>query len=312
MQRAQGCDEIRQAMAKFNKGTEKGKFGAKDVGLNYLGLPRGIESSIEGARTILGHPEVIRNLEAAECGWQVQSDRIHEKLTASILHLASGLGARAAEAGDKNAAALDALQKLVGDEDAARVAESVIGWTQSTKIPADVFRQRTWDFVTMRAKADQVAELAEHNDFTLIAVKNKLHAYGDHSRAKRRTSKLVEGTVSAVTLFGPGFGTPIAAHSIGAMWGIGNGGSEESKLLKEVYFAKQMESRKRALRSEAELILLAYQEAIRDKNTPLLICAEAMLAQMVGAVGIPQVLEKPVLNHGSFARQSIANTDLGN
>jgi hypothetical protein len=309
-QRTTGADELRQAMARYSRGSEKGKYGAKDIGLNYLGLPRGLDASMEGANLVLGQPQSIKNLEAAECGWQLQNDQLHEQLWAATLQLAAGLGSHVpAEMRERSADALAVLNKLVGDEEAAKLAESIIGWAQSVKVGADVFRQDRWDFARAREKAELVAEMAEHNDFTMIGVSNKLHHFSDHSRAKRRTSKLVEGTVSAVTMFGPGFGTPIAAQSVGAMWGVSNGGSEESKLLKELYYGKQLESRKRALRTEAELVLAAYQEAVREKNIPLLVCSEALLAQMVGAIGIPRVLEKPVLNHGTFAGQTIANTD---
>jgi hypothetical protein len=310
VQRTSNAEQLRQAMAKYSRGSEKGKFGAKDIGLNYLGLPRGMDASIEGAQLVLGQPESIRNLEAAECGWQLQNDQLHEQLCSVLLELAAGLGSHEPVSGrKKNAEALTKLQKLVGNEQAAKLAESIISWSQSIKVPAEVFRQRDLDFSTLRAKAEQVAEMAEHNDFTMIELKNKLHHFGDHTKTKRKTSKLVEGTVSAVTMFGPGFGTPIAAQSVGAMWGVSNGGSEESKLLKELYYGKQIESRARALRSEAELVLIAYQEAVREKNVPLLVCSEALLAQLVGAIGIPHILDKPVLNHGSFAQQTIANTD---
>jgi hypothetical protein len=311
-QRQPGNDELKQAVEKFSRGSEKGKGGAKDIGLNYLGLPRGMEYSIEGAKVVLDEePEAIKSLEAAECGWQVQNDQLHSQLCAAILKLAAGVGAHGEDGAAKNAEALTELDRLVGSKEAATVAEMVIEWTQKTRVGGDVFKQRTWDFVTLKSKIDEVERIAAHNDFSVIELQNKLHHISDHTKPKRHSARLVEGAVSAVTMFGPGFGTPIAAQSVGAMWGVVNGGSEESKLLKEVYYQKQLESRRRALRDEAEMALNAYQEAIRTKNTALLVCSEALVAQLVGAIGVPKVLEHPVLNHGTFAEQSMANTTDG-
>lgn len=312
VRREPGNDELKQAVEKFNRGSEKGKFGAKDVGFSCLGLPRGLEGSIEGAKLVLGEePEHLKHLEAAECGFQLQSDRLHAQICEAVLKLAAGLGGRGEEAGRRNAAALADLERLVGSKEAAAVAEMVIEWTQKTKLPAGIWQQRPWDFVALKAKVGAAEDIATQHDFSVIGLRNKLHHFSDHGKTKRRSARLVEGTVSAVTMFGPGFGTPLAAHSVGAMWGVGNGGSEESKLLKELYYQKQIESRTRTLRAEAELALTAYQEALRTKNAALLVCSEAMVAQLVGATGVPKVLEHPVLNHGTFAEQSLANTTQG-
>jgi len=306
--------ELENAIAKFSKSSEKGKFGAKDIGLNYLGLPRGLEASIEGAKLVLGEPNAAKNLEAAECAMQIENDRLHRELCGSILQLACGLGSRqAAKSREHNTAALTRLEKLVGSADAAKVAESIISWGQSVgHIRDSVWKQTPLEFIEVQDEANRIAQMAEQHDFAIIGLKNKLHRFSDHTRAKRRGSKFVEGTVSAVTMFGPGFGTPIAAQTVGAMWGVTNGGSEESKLLKEIYYQRQLESRSAALRAEASMILLAYQDALRTKNIPLLVTAEALLAQLVGALGVAQVLDQPVINHGTFAGRTIANTGLGN
>lgn len=304
--------ELKQAVDKFSRGTEKGKGGAKDVGLNYLGLPRGFEASIEGAKLVLGEPaESTKNAEAAEYRRQLQTDRLHAQICAAVLKLAAGLGSHGDDATRKNAEAIGDLERLVGTNEAARVAEFVIEWTQNNKVNEEIFRQPLWDFATIKEKVDEVEQIAEHNDFTVIDVHNKLHHFSDQGQTKRRSARIVEGTVSAVTMLVPGLGAPLAAQSVGAMWGVANGGSEESKLLKELYYQKQIESRRRTLRDEAQMALIAYQEAVASKNGALLVCSEAMVAQLVGALGLPRILEHPTLDHGTFSQQSLANTAQG-
>lgn len=69
---------------------------------------------------------------------------------------------------------------------------------------------------------------------------------------------------------------------------------------------QQLESRRMTLTSETQMCLAAYEEAIRTKNIPLLICSEALLCQFVGAAGIPLVLEHPVINHGIYNSRTLA------
>jgi hypothetical protein len=118
MQIAARSDELEKSVSQFKSGKERGKVGAKDIGLNHMGLPKGLDASIEGANVALDQRESIKSLEAAECAIQEHADAVHEELVGAILQLAAGLGAKpSSDASRKNAEAIATLEKLVGPDE---------------------------------------------------------------------------------------------------------------------------------------------------------------------------------------------------
>jgi hypothetical protein len=298
--------DLDRAVEKYSSNMQKGRSNAKDVAINYIGLPRGFDYSEEGARLSLDQEHDVRSLEAAQCARQQKIDKVHEEIIVAVLQIAAGFGEKNPAVAQQNiVGALGALEHLCGPRDAARMLELVSSFCKS-RIDEKRIAQAPITLAQLREQTALAGQLAMQQDFTMIGIKEKLNGYKDHTKAKQIGGKVVEGTVSVMTIFGPGIGVPIAAQAAGAAWGLANGGSEESKLLKELYYQKELDSRRRVLESEAQLAILSRDQAIHTHNTPLLICSESVLAQLVGAIGIQQLISHPALDHGIFVSQTIA------
>ena len=306
-------DNVEKSIARYNTCAEKGKYGAKDLTLNYFGFPRGFDASIEGAQLVLGQTQPIKSLQAAEYFQQRRIDLAHAAILSAIMQMATGLGCiDSIESQAQVKKGWIALDHVVGGQEANATLSMLVGWKREIRVPERVYVQEAWDMSSLQTKANLAAQLALTNDFSMISLRDKLFSISDKSKPLRVTAKVVEGTVSLFTVLGPGPASPIVAQSLGAAWGLANGGSEESKLLKELYYEKQLQSRKDALKEEAQLALMNYREAIRTRNAPLLICSEAVLAQLIGAVGINQVLEAQAINHRTFVNRQVQTASGGN
>lgn len=299
--------QLDREVTRYSARAQKSRFGAQDILQNYLGLPRGFDYSEEGARLVLDEDTTVKNLEAAVWGKQLRADQLHEQLVVGIMELASGLGSSDPRSGQRRMqSALSDLSLLCGPENAAQAADMLACWSQDLNLSDGAFDQKVMSLSEAQSKAQMAAAIAFDHDLSMIAVKNKLHSYSNHSRVRQVGGKVVEGTVSAVTMLGPGLAIPVAAQVAGATWGMANGGSEETKLLKELYYQKQVDSRKRVLEVEAHTALLGLREAVQTRNQPLLILSESMLAQLVGASGMPQILPVCSIDHRLIVSRTIA------
>lgn len=290
-----------KSLTKYGGSSQKGKSGLIDVGQNYFGLPRGFDASEEGARVVLNEPGNAHSLESEILLQQKSLDEIHPVLVACILEIALGLGCSPTTESQRHVKkGMQNLTTIAGPEAAGQTLEMLVEWAKTVDVKESVFQQRRWDAEQLENKITLTEELAFNNDPLASDLQMRLHRYSDHSKSMRTTAKVVEGTFTGISMFGPGFGIPIAAKTANAGFGVANGGSEESKLLRQVYYQKQLELRRSALAKEAQSILLHYKEALETQNSPLLLCCEALIAQMVGAIGIQQIIEQPALAHGTF------------
>ena len=233
-------------------------------------------------------------------------DHLHTEITKGILEIAYGLGCTNTNDFLTHVKrGRQALTDIAGPVESDRTLDMLVDWALKVSVPESTFTDHKWDLSALDTKTKLASQLSLKQDFLIKTLENKLNYFGGHSKSMLKTAKVVEGTCTGVALFAPGFGVPVAARAVQAGWGKANGGSELSKLLKEIYYQRQMESRSQTLSTETQIALLHYREAMLTRNAALLICAEAVLAQLIGAVGIPQIVEEPVLLHGTFTAQPI-------
>lgn len=307
--RNEGTTDLDRAVAKYSSRLQRSRFSAKDLSLNYFGFPRGFDASIEGAGVALDQTNTVKSLQAAVYAKQLRIDRLHSQIVAALLQLSSALGCREANQSQQQMQrAMTSLEQLVGSEEAARTVDMLVCWSRNGRLPESFWRQSPLDVLAFGDKIAEITELAMRNDLSMNEVRQHLHRIHDRSRGHCLSGKAVEGTVSAITMLGPGLGVPVAAQAVGAAWGVANGGSEESKLLQEVYYEKQLANRRQTLHAEAELALFARNEALRSRNDCLLLCSEAILAQLVGASGLQLIIDAPAYDHRLFVNRTIAGS----
>ena len=100
-------------------------------------------------------------------------------------------------------------------------------------------------------------------------------------------SKIIEPALGGAALT-PMFVGPAAKGALLAyIYTVGHG-SEEDKLLKEIYLDKRLTSRIELLTEESHQAIDALDRAVLTKNPVLLFCAESLIEQM----GSPEVTAK--------------------
>ena len=77
---------------------------------------------------------------------------------------------------------------------------------------------------------------------------------------------------------------------------MSTGGPEENKILKELYYGRRLEIRRKRINDETELALTNYQKALMTHNGPQLAMSEVVLAQLVGPEKITTVLQRDPVN----------------
>lgn len=137
---------------------------------------------------------------------------------------------------------------------------------------------------------------------------NYLHEYNNVSKLNRGSQKLVRTTLSLASL-SPTLVAPAAQAAIFA-WVMASGGSEEDKLLKEVYLGRSLETRKKAIYERANLALDYYQMSLLTKNPALLQCCRSLVKQMAGDVSSQSVLsEGPFVVKNPIKEEEISLLD---
>jgi hypothetical protein len=79
------------------------------------------------------------------------------------------------------------------------------------------------------------------------------------------------------------------------------GGPEENKILKELYFGRRLEIRRKRISDETQMALTNYQKALLTHNVPQLAMSEIVLSELVGPEKIAMVLEREAINDNSIA-----------
>ena len=295
LSRSSTTSDTNRALARYSSAVEKSKSGTKDVLLNYFGFPRGVDYSIEGSKAVLDDHVDAKSLEAAKYVLQKIFDDMHVKVVSNVMQLAMGTGAANSDSAPILKRGWDSLVQLCGQEEAGKTLSMLDRWKLRLEKVSPENDGESWDVQTFQDKLEQASDFAMKYDSVSVEVRTKLLQYKNQSNFTRQSSKIVEGTVSAITLIG---GIPsVTAQLTGAGVGMARGGSEETKMLKSLYMAKSLESRQKLIDREVHLSLMNYMRAKELDNPVLLACSESCLAQLVGAVGITQILERCELPH---------------
>jgi len=284
-------------LAHFRKGTANFISGAKDAAA-YLVPIRGFALSSEAADVILDEKIKVKDKASAEYARQRILDDVHPQLVAKTMQLAMAVGTKDAVQRDEAVSnAVASLSKLVGPQRAQLALSRLDEWGK-LQFPDSAFRSApAWDVETYQQKTRLVTKLAMDGDPVMQEIVNHLKKYNHQTRAGRISGHAVPAALSIASFATPGYVIPAALELIEAGYIMATGGTEESKLVKELYYDKRVESRYRTLNEEAQLALAQYQNAVNLKNPALVVCCESVLTQLVGPENLPQVLGRTLLSH---------------
>lgn len=310
---AQRVDELLDAALSKNEATRKldrqvafyrspqqQNLAAKKDTINDMVHYKGLSSSIEASDVILNEKVKVRNEASASYVKQRHVDELHHKLICQVMQIAQGLGMSDKVRGAQViATGVNSLKALVGDQEADKTVQMLKQWNRDVKVPGYVYSQPTWDVGAYQEKLNAVTEMAMLGDPVVAEVLKRLRNYHEHSGAGKATHTLVNGGLGIATFLTPGFIIPIAVEMLRGGYLLSSGGTEEAKLVKEIYYDKRIESRWRTINAESQLALSQYQMALLQRNPMLLACSESVLSQLIGSGSIPKVLGRSVLAHKS-------------
>jgi hypothetical protein len=257
----------------------------------------GTDPSARGGRIVLDENLKITDKATAEYERQRYVDKIHSHIVSALAQIAMGLGTedltrrtQIIDSGYKS------LSSLVGDDKAKNTVQGLTTWLSRIPVPEETFKKPAWDTMERESKLETVLKAALAKDSVVAEVRKRVYRYAHPGKLKSGTSKVVEGTLATVSWLSPGFAIPIGAEVALDAYIAATGGSEESKLEKEIIYDKRIQSRLKVLDQEATLALDNYRFAIVTKNPSLLAFSEALIADMANAHVANEVLIGQVLD----------------
>jgi hypothetical protein len=291
--------EATKAVDHFSTRTQRTVKFAKDAA-NYAIPYRGFSMSIEGSRIVQDKDQKLNNLCIAELTQQRLWDEMHPKIMTRIMQMAMGLGLPNAEDSQRVVQqGLDGLASLVGKEDAEATLAVMTDWKSQLNVPPAVFQQPAWDVDTSDRIYHKALDVSANGD-PLIDFIHKGAKKFDHGKLFNFTASVVESNLAAMTVLCGSPFTALGAESLSTAFVMSTGGPEENKILKELYFGRRIEIRRKKISDEVELALKNYEKALLTHNGPLLAASEALLAELVGPDAIAKVLEHDPVNDTTF------------
>ncbi len=284
-----------QAVDHYRTKFQRALRNTKDA-INYAYPYRGFSMSMEGSRVVLDEKQKINNLFVAELAKQRYWDEMHSKVMAQIMQIAMGLGMEKSEDSDMAVQkGLAGLTKLVGKETAESTLAELSEWKNQLNIADPVFQQSAWDVDTTESIYHNALKISADGDPLIHSVYKAVKKY-DHGKVFNFTASVVEANLSAAAILSGNPFISLAAEGANTAFVMGTGGPEENKILKELYFGRRLEIRRKRISDETELALTNYEKALLTHNGPQLAMSEVMLAELVGPEKIGKVLERNPIN----------------
>ncbi len=131
-----------------------------------------------------------------------------------------------------------------------------------------------------RRRLRSAISTAVKRDPIVDEVTNDVHRYNTHSSPVLAAHRAVRTALCVISL-APNIAGPAAQVALFASVVL-SGGSESSKVMKELYMDKRLESRVETLAEETHLILENHKIGVLTNNASLARCSEELLVRLVG------------------------------
>lgn len=281
-----------KAVAHYQTKVQRSVRFAKDA-LNYAVPYRGCSMSIEGSRLLLDKHGKLNNLCIAELAQQRYWDEMRPRVIAHVLQIAMGLGlSDPKESQYTIELGMRKLEDLVGHDEAERTLAALKEWNGQLQIDESAYDQPLWDVDTSDQTYRDATEIAEHGDPLIVDLSQKIKKF-DHGKLFNLSASAIESNLAVATMLSTVPMISVGAEALNTSYVMAIGGPEENKILKEVYFGRRLEIRRKRISDELQLALNNYQKALLTHNGPLLAASESVLGQLVGPDAVEKVLGRP-------------------
>ncbi len=282
-----------KAVRRYSTAASKTAAKSKDA-INIIVPYRGFESSSEAGDIILEEKLKLKSLAAAEWAKQKELDDTQLNVASSMMEAAMGFGTK-----DENQQlkmlmrAHKKLSDLVGTDLAQDTVSKLAAWKKRIAEPKGIFEAELWAPAEQEEKIKALVEAASKRDAVMLKIEKTVKKYNHKSKAAMAAGKIIEGGLGAACLV-PSFVGPGAQVALTA-YEMATGGSEENKLLRQIYLGKRRESRMRMLERKAQLALHNYEVGKASHNLVLMAVSESILDEMAGEAVSGQVLGADII-----------------
>ncbi len=302
LERDEKTKAIDMKVAHYRKTTQVAIAQAKDA-FDYMIPYRGFGPSSEAGDIILGEKLKMKSRASAEFARQKNIDETHLKVTTCMFQVAMGIGMSDRVRGDEIVDdGMKSLTALVGDEEADATMNMLAQFKDNLAVPETMYQQKMWDVAQKQSKQNQVFQASIEEDPVVKEIKKRVHKYNHKSRFSMVTAQILQTGLGVASLtpsfIGPGAKVALLSYV------MATGGPESCKLMKELYLDKRFESRCKVVSEEAHMAIDNYQIALLTHNSVLLGCSESLLGQMIGEMGVKEIMGTALLSekkHGPGA-----------
>lgn len=264
----------------------------KDM-LNYACLFKGVSPSSEAGDVILDEKSKLKSLASAKYQRQKLDDQIQLKVTSSVLDLAMHLGHSGGNSDSKAATSAEQLNSLVGKEAADKALNQLQMLLASDSASTVCASRPLWNIAESKARIEDAVARAARVDPIISDITDDIHHYNKHSvgvLAAHRVARIALSVASMTPdLVGPVTNTILFAYI------TVTGGTEQEKILRELYIDKRLTSRANLLGEQAHLAFYNYQLGALTGNKLLMQCARQIIARMTDADSADQLLRSTAL-----------------
>lgn len=247
--------------------------------LNYTLMYKGISASSEAGDVILGEKEKLKSLASAQYLRQKTHDDLQLKVLSGVMQLAMAMGN--GDELDRNTQfkqGQDELTKLVGKEQTDRTIAVLKSMRDHEALQAKTISKPIWSVSQTQKRIQSAVQAAALADPIVKEIETDVHKYNHHGNATLVGHRLVRVALSTVSL-APSLVGPAAQALLFGFLAV-SGGTEQEKLLSELYLDKRLSSRARLLSEEAHLAFENYQLAAMTNNKLLMSCSEQIVTRM--------------------------------
>ncbi len=258
---------------------------------NFLVPWHGFGPSSEAGDVILDEKIKLKSLEAAEYARQKEVDDTHLAVVEKMLCLAETAGTpNIIEQQTRVNIALGALSELTSQDDAQKTLRMIkdLDTSQITELVSSS-EFKPLSIIDRKRKCKELSESFISNDPVAQEVIRRLHLYNKRGTLTSVGGHVVQTTLGVATLI-PNVLAP-ASQGCLMTYEMANGGTEESKLIKELYLEKRLQSRCQSLVEEAHLAIDAYESAMTTHNYSLAALSRAIMNDLGDANTTASVLD---------------------
>ncbi|HEY9792623.1 MAG TPA: hypothetical protein V6D22_19640 [Candidatus Obscuribacterales bacterium] len=256
---------------------ERAKARASDMA-NYAMLFKGVSPSTEGGEAILKAKLPAKNVAAAAFGKQQMEDQVQRQVVSQMLEMAMGMGNENG-AGSQQLNHADRMLRQTAGAAAATASAQFLRSISNTKA-VDATGLSQWSAQSTQANVATAVKIAAGRDAVIAAIKQEVHHYNRHKKGALGAQRVTRTALSAASLT-PSIVGPVAQVLLfGEI--LGTGGTEQDKLLKELYIDKRLESRIGLLTDLSHMAIYYHHVGVSTHNKVLEASSRSLLTSLVG------------------------------